>query len=302
MGDVAFAAGEIVDSPSMQDAHALDAKLVQEFLTRTPYGHASFLATYQSNGTRAADAIARAAQRRQINPIVLLAHAQMDQGLVGEPFYPQPPSRVEYAFGCGCAAPSSCDARYAGFDVQVDCLAAAIRTSLDAIAQNGATAGGWGPGTARTTTDGVKVTPADDSTAALYQYLPAVRKGRAGGNWLLWNIWQNYAGAIGYAPPPGQTGPASWIGEACAGDWQCNYDGTPGTCATQFPAGVCTLACKGSCPSSPTRALTFCADFGAQGGFCLAVCNINDQACREGYTCKDVKHYGGSDSQAVCTK
>jgi hypothetical protein len=298
----AFDPDEILAPASMQDSTALDAGSVQQFLQQTPYaGTSSFLAEYSSNGIPAATAIVTAAQRYAIDPIVFLVRAEMDDGLIASTSYPSPASRVEYAFGCGCTAPGSCDPTYAGFDVQVDCLGAALRDDLDAVAATGQTAGGWGPNIAGTTLDGVTVTPADDSTAALYQYTPVVAVGQAGGNWLFWNLWNIYASALAYVPPDGGAGPAAWIGDACTSTTVCAYEGTPGTCATQFPGGLCTLACTGSCPSSSTQAQTFCADFGGEGGFCLAACDPSDPQCRQGYTCESVKQFGDtSASMDVC--
>ena len=297
----AFDPNEILDPTSMQDTTALDAAHISQFLQQTPYGSSSFLAQYSSNGIPASDAIAAAAQRYTLDPIVLLVRAEMDQGLVASTAYPSPASRVEYAFGCGCNGPGSCDPTYAGFDVQVDCLAAALRDALDAVAATGKTTGGWGPGATSTTLDGVQVTPQDDSTAALYQYTPVVAVGQAGGNWLFWNLWQAFAGALGYTPPAGVDGPASWIGDACTGSGSCSYGGTSGTCATQFPGGLCTLACTMSCPTSSSQVQTFCADFGSEGGFCLAVCNPGDPQCRTGYTCESVKQFGDTATSAsVC--
>jgi hypothetical protein len=296
-----FDPGEILDPASMQDDGALDAGGVEQFLQQTPYGGSSFLATYTSNGVPASDAIAAAAQRYTIDPIVFLVRAEMDQGLVASTTYPSPASRVEYAFGCGCTAPGSCDPTYAGFDVQVDCLGAALRDDLDAVAATGQTAGGWGPNLASTTLDGVEVTPHDDSTAALYQYTPVVAVGQAGGNWIFWNLWQDFAGALGYSPPAAAPGTVAWIGDPCVGSGVCSYDGTEGTCATQFPGGLCTLTCSATCPSSSSQAQTFCADFGSEGGFCLAVCNPSDPQCRSGYVCESVKQFGDTAASAdVC--
>ncbi len=214
--------------------------------------------------------------------------------------YPLPGSRVEFAFGCGCSAPGSCDTAYAGFDVQVDCLGAALRDSLDQVANNGATAGGWAPGATGVTRDAVRVTPHDDSTAALYQYTPVVAVGMPGGNWLFWNLWQKFAATIGYSPPAGPVGPGSWIGDSCAGDASCNYRGTLGTCATQFSGGLCTLACTQSCPSGPGEPPVACANLGSQGGLCLAVCNPAVPECRTGYTCKSVTPPAGGATAFAC--
>src|ERR1700722_9880467 len=197
----AFDPGEILDPVSMQDDGALDGGTIEQFLQQTPYGSSSFLSTYSSNGVPASDAIASAAERYTIDPILLLVREEMDQGLVASTGYPSPSSRVEFAFGCGCTAPGTCDPTYAGFDVQVACLAASMRDNLDAVTATGQTAGGWGPNITSTTLDGVDVTPEDDSTAALYQYTPVVAVGQAGGNWLFWNLWHQFAGALDYSPP-----------------------------------------------------------------------------------------------------
>ncbi len=307
VGGGGFDANEIVASAAMQDPSTLGAAELAAFLRATPYGQPSFLSTYSSHGVSAVSAMVTAAETYALDPLLFLVRAEIDQGLVGASVYPTPASRVEFAFGCGCAGAGGCDPAYAGFDVQVDCLAAAIRESLDAVAAHGKTDGGWGPGIAGTTIDGVQVTPKDDSTASLYQYTPVVAVGQAGGNWLFWNLWQKYARALGYTGP--STGGAGWIGDACssasaspsASASTCSYNGTVGTCATQFPGGLCTLACTGSCPSATGKAQTFCADFGAQGGFCLAVCNPADPQCRGGYTCESVKQVGDTTtSQYVC--
>ena len=295
----AFDPDEIVASGPLQDQSALDSPGVLAFLQHTPYGQASFLATYESHGISAADTIVTAARRYALDPLVFLVRAQMDQGLVGSSSYPSPASRAEYAFGCGCAAPGNCDPAYAGFDVQVGCLGAALRESLDAVASTGKTDGGWGPGVAGTTLDGVQVTPKDDSTAALYQYTPVVAQAQAGGTWLLWNLWRKYAAAISYGGDAGSS--PTWIGDPCKSSESCVLGATAGTCATQFPGGLCTVACTASCPSASGRALTFCASFGSQGGFCLEECNPADPQCRAGYTCQSVQPAGGTGGpRSVC--
>ena len=216
-----FDPNEIVDPPSFEDGSTLDVVAVQTFLERTPYKRQSFLSTYQSNGVRAADAIARSAQAYRINPLVLLVLAEVGQGLIGQQFYPFPPNRVEYVFGCGCVTLSKCDPALAGFDKQVDCVARSLRTSLDDIAKGGQTAGGWAPSKTSLTLDGAKITPADASTAALYQYSPVVGKGQSG-SWLFWNIWQKYATYLEYdGPIGGGTVTTAWIGDACTADPDC---------------------------------------------------------------------------------
>jgi hypothetical protein len=293
-----FDKNEIVDSQSFTDFTALDSTAVQQFFESNPYNSSSFLKTYESNGVLASEAIGRTAQGFRLNPLIFLVRAEMEEGLIGEQNYPFPPSRVEYVFGCGCTSPSSCDPDLAGFDRQVDCLARDLRTSLDQVAANGATAGGWAPGQASVTVDGVTVTPKDDSTAALYQYLPEVGDGK-GGNWLFWNIWQKYATFTNYSGPlPGTTGTAN-LGDPCAQSSDCALPNPICVTGSNYPGGMCTTQCSGSC-SMPN---SFCADF-TQAGYCLALCNPSvPTSCRDGYTCVSVHHFASSnptDAQNVC--
>ena len=295
-----FSVDEIVDLDSFTDWQTIDAATLQAFFTRTPYDRESFLNTYQSNGVRAVDAIVRTASRYGINPLVFVVRAEMVQGLVGEEFYPSPPSRVEYVFGCGCTGSGSCDPAMAGFDRQVDCLGRALRTSLDAIAANGQTAGHWGPGIASLTLDGQTVTPVDASTAALYDYTPTVALEKSGGNWLFWNVWQNYTLALGYGGGVPSSSPnGAWIGDACTTDPSCSVPS--GICVTNYPSGLCTIGCTSDCPTDSAHGPSFCADFPGQGGFCLAVCNLGAPACRAGYKCEKVAKFGDATvSEAVC--
>lgn len=296
-----FDKNEVVDSASFVDIEAIDSSLVQKFLHRTPYDRASFLETYQSNGVRASDAILRAARTYRINPLVFLIFAETTQGLLGEVNYPFPPERVEYVFRCGCLHGDNCLPELAGFDRQVDCLGRRLRKSLDDIAQDGATASGWGPDRPGTTLDGQKVTPANDATAALYDYTPRVASGGGGGTWIFWNVWNLYSIGLDYVGPfGGGAAGGQWIGDACGAPASCGIENP--ICATNYPGGLCTTSCDGSCPSQPDRADTFCVDYKSEGGFCLAVCNPGAPACRPGYRCVSVARYKGgpTDSQHVC--
>jgi hypothetical protein len=293
-----FDPNEIVELGSFTDTITIDVAQVQQFLERTPYNRASFLATYQSNGVRASDAIAKTSSRYGLNPLVFLVKSEMVQGLVGEEFYPSPPPRVEYVFACGCAGAGSCDPAVAGFDRQIDCLGRALRASLDEITANGQPSGRWGPGIPAVTLDGRSVTPADASTAAIYQYTPLVAFQKSGGSWLFWNLWQKYALALNYFGGTGSNAGA-WIGDACQSDPSCVAPSA--ICVTNYPGGLCTASCTSACPSDTAHGPSFCADFPGQGGFCLAVCNPGAPACRSGYACTKVAKYGDkTQSQFVC--
>ncbi len=297
-----FDPNEIMTPDVFQDSTTFDATAIQNFLERTPYKQSSFLATYQSNGVRASDGIFRAAQTSHINPFVIMVRAQVLQGLIGTQFYPFPPDRVEYVFRCGCTNGSSCDPSLAGFDRQADCLARNLRTAFDQISATGVSAGGWGKGKTSTTLDNVKVTPADASTAALYQFNPTVGKGQSD-EWLFWNIWQNYSAFLQYSAPPGGGNQGAWIGDACTASSQCIAPGA--TCATNFPNGMCVAPCTDSCPSDPAHPASFCADFGDQGGYCLPKCDSGvPGSCRTGYDCRAIYQFGSNQTKSanVCVK
>ncbi len=293
-GNPPFDPNEIVDTASFTDYLTLDRASVQQFLEHNPYNGTSFLSTYQSNGVLAADAMIGAAETYHLNPLVFLVRAEMVQGLIAASSYPLPPSRVEYVFGCGCRVQGSCDPALAGFDRQVDCLAQALHESLEEIARNGTTSGGWGPGTTQTSIDGIPVTPMDEATAALYQYDPLVGVG-SGGNWLFWNIWQKYALYLAYSGPMQPPAGTAAIGDACMSAADCADQGA--TCATNYPGGFCTLPCTGTCPN--TLVQSFCGDF-QTNGYCLPVCNPSSPSpCRPGYSCIRVHEYMNPDQNAA---
>jgi hypothetical protein len=275
-----FDKNTLVDSAAFTDVEGLDVTIIQAFLHRTSYDRPSFLETYESNGVRASDAIARAARAYRINPLAFLVAAEVAQGLLGDVNYPFPPERVEYVFKCGCAQDQSCLPELAGFDRQVDCLGRRFRVALDAQ----------------------KVTPTTEATAAIYDYTPRVDEGGGSGSFVFWNVWNLYASTTNYEGPLGGDQGGGWIGDPCTSTARCAAEGS--TCALDYPGGLCTLSCNGDCPSLPDRGQTFCADF-TGAGFCLAVCSPSESACRDGYTCARLKRFGSpdtSDSEYVCIK
>jgi hypothetical protein len=298
--EVPFDRNQLLDTESFTDHEGLEVATIQRLLQKTPYFQPSFLETYQSNGVRAADAIARAARTYRINPLVFVVFAQITQGLVGERRYPFPPHRVEYVFRCGCLADRDCLPELAGFDRQVDCLGRSLRVALDEVSAYGETASGWGLDKTSTTLDGLKVTPASEATAAIYDRIPVVAEGKDGGAWVFWNVWHLYAQEVDYFGPFGGIYDGSWIGDPCDVDGNCGYDNP--ICAENYQDGMCTTACDGDCPSDPDLPEAYCVAFPDQG-FCFTICNPGAPACREGYACTRVRRFNGSgeeDSRHVC--
>ena len=300
-----FDRNNIVDTATLTDYLALDATLIRKFIHRTPYDRPSFLDTYESNGVRASDAIARAARTYRINPLAFLVAAQGTQGLIGEANYPFPPERVEYVFRCGCLQGTDCLPAQAGFDRQVDCLGRELRAALDAVTNQDVTEGGWGKDKTSVTLDNLKVTPGSEATAAIYDRNPRVAEGSAGGSWFFWNLFNIYALNADYSGPVGGSSGGSWIGDACTTDVNCQDIGEGAVCATgNYPGGLCTIKCTGDCPSQADQPESLCADFGSNGGFCLSICNLTAPSCRDGYKCITTKKLGStsmSDAQPVCT-
>jgi hypothetical protein len=280
-----FDADNIIALEELTDS-SVRADTLRAFLTnakshKNPYGRESFLSTYYSNGLSAIDALINAAEQYHINPIVLLARAEMEQGLVGLEFYPvDDPSRVENVFRCGCSGPSSCDPAYAGFDHQVDCLARQYRIILnDMDANGGVTSGGWAKGREGRTLDAKTVTPADDGTAVAYQFDPRVGD-RKSGNRLFWTIWQNYVKASGYQPND-VVNTGAWIGDPCVRDEQCKAIGADAVCVISYPGGMCTVPCRDGCPPRDGRE-SACVSTG-QGAYCFQRCSQSaSSSCRSG--------------------
>jgi hypothetical protein len=197
---IAFDPNNLMDTAQLSDTASFDATLIQAFFHQTPYDRPTFLETYQSNGVRASEAVARASRTYRIAPLIFLVAAQGTGGLIGEKTYPFPPERVEYVFRCGCLEGNDCLPELAGFDRQVDCLGRQLRVALDQIERQGATVGGWGPNRTSLSLDNVSVTPQNAATAAIYDRSPRVGVGAPGGTWFLWNLFHVYAASLSKLP------------------------------------------------------------------------------------------------------
>jgi len=174
-----FEPNNVLDDMSMTDT-SMTANEVQAFLDRTPYGKRSVLATYEpTKTTTAAQVIALAARRYEINPMLLLVRAQLENELVSRTTATE--TVLARAFACGLATTPA-----RGFESQANCAAAQLRTSLDRLtgkakaarATTDGTTSGWATNERHMTRDGIEVVPDNDATAVLYAYKPWV--GRLG--------------------------------------------------------------------------------------------------------------------------
>jgi hypothetical protein len=298
-----FDRNTIVDDAAFTDYETITRDQIQKFLAKTPYSRSSFLETYQSNGVRASDAISNAARQYRINPLVFLVLSETMQGLIGAREYVFPPERVEYIFGCGCFQENNCLADQAGYDRQLDCLGRQLRQSLDDARANDVTAGGWGKDVPGTTLDDQKVTPSNDATAVLYDHNPRLLEGKAGGQWVFWNVWNLYASKLDYFGPLGSTD-AKAIGEPCTSDDECGGEGAFCAGEPDYPGGACIYDCTDTqaCPTRSDRPPSFCTLFD-NGAFCMPQCNRSaggNGGCRDGYKCIHGKGFDDG-AQDVCT-
>lgn len=230
----AFDKNAVLDDVSLRDSEAMTEDDVQRFLEKTPWGTASALATYEENGKSAAQIIHASATKHGINPLELLVRAQMEQGLISKKTAPE--STIAIAFGCGCPHSPACSDKYRGLENQAECAAGTLSRSMEAALTATGTVSGWARNQAKTTQDGISVTPKNTATAALYTYTPWV--GEAGGGRdgiggvsLHHAVWNRFATAVGYgawasadvdasssAPPPPEEEPAADAGASSRRD------------------------------------------------------------------------------------
>jgi hypothetical protein len=283
------------DADFRDDVQVSEA-VVQAFLEKTPYGSRSFLATYTSEGVRASAAIRRASLRYRINPIVILAKLQAVQGLVGERLYPNDSVRVEFVFGCGCNGRSECDPAFAGLSKQVECFARDLNASFVQVAAGQPTKVGFAPALTTLTYDGVKVTPTNFATAALYDWEPRVSTGR-GGAWMVWSLWNKYGSAMQYQ---GSKGADGVLGASCDVETGC---GATNLCVTGSTTGVCSARCKTAAQCTGASAAA-CVNLGptdtAVDGYCFVTC-VDDTSCEPGLTCTSRQVQGAGAKVLVCT-
>lgn len=248
----AFDANDVLDDTSLRDSEAMTEDDVQHFLEETPWGNASVLATYEEGGMTAAQIMTAAAKKHGINPLEMIVRVQMEQGLVKKTTASD--KAINYAFGCGCPSAPVCKTspeKYTGFANQAECAAGTLARSMERAVTTKGTVSGWARNRAKSSEDGVMVTPANAATAALYTYTPWVGEaggGRAGvgGVSLHARVWETFADHVGYgaagngpAPLPTTTAdppappPPDDTGEDAGADDTADAGGG----ASSFPVG-----------------------------------------------------------------
>ncbi len=185
---VAFNHNNIMNDPLFTDVTTISAEDVQWFFENVPYdgGHRSWLADEKVEGQPLSKVLHAEAQKRGINPILLLARMQIEKGLVSKSRPSQ--AQVNFALGCGCADYRSCTAQFAGFANQLRCAGDVFAKFYQ---QSRSGDGNYRVGASRQSLDHITISSKTHATAAFYAYTPWVLVGR-GGNWLVWNVTRKF--------------------------------------------------------------------------------------------------------------
>ena len=133
----------------------------------------------------AAEVIYDRAVTNGVNPKFLLVLMQKEQSLLTDAAPKQ--SQYDWATGYGCPDTGGCNSRWQGFYKQINSAALQFRSYLDEPRLYKYQAGGTYTFTNTGKADTV-VTPANQATAALYNYTPHVYNG----NYNFWRLWNNY--------------------------------------------------------------------------------------------------------------
>ena len=269
----AFDRNDVLDDASMKEEGKPTVTALQAFLERTPYDQRSVLADYRPKGKPASQVLVDTAKEYGISPMVLVVRAQIETQLVSKPKATD--DELDRAFRCGCTG-DTCSDELLGFENQARCAAASIAKSLEELQTDKITSKGWAKGHAKRSEDGVVVTPANDATAALYDYLGNVGKLGGGsasvaGTGAFWQLWNAFTGKRAVvkdaSADPVDAGGCHVIDgvDSCGSGSRCSRsDGLAGTCVTE------------ECQCGPGK---FCEATDA-GTRCVECTSSDSTACR----------------------
>ena len=197
--EAVFDKNNVITDAELTAVDAMSVARVQAFLEKTPYGTRSALAGHQEGGKTAAQILHESAVKFRINPLVLLARVQLEQGLIAKTAASA--YTLDIAFGCGCPDSPVCGPKYLGFTNQATCAANSLRKNLDRQKDGGSTLSGWKVDQAKKTQDAIEIVPKNAATAALYTYTPWVGesgggKAGVGGTSLYFRVLKRFADAL----------------------------------------------------------------------------------------------------------
>jgi hypothetical protein len=180
----------IISDSEILDYTAMNLEEIKEFLN----DKGGYLATYScadpdGKMMTAAEIIYDRAVTNLVNPKFLIVLLQKEQSLIEETSPKQ--SQLDWATGYGCPDGGGCNARWQGFWKQVNSASLQFRDYMDNPRLYTYKAGESYIFTnpySTTKNETTIVTPANQATAALYNYTPHVYNG----NYNFYNIWQRY--------------------------------------------------------------------------------------------------------------
>lgn len=182
-----FDRGNIISNSLMANHNSMSEAQIRSFINEynARCNGSLCLRNYSEGGKDAARIIYEAAQEQRINPQVLLATLQKEQGLVTHTNPAQWMYRSAMGYGCPDSTPGVCDSQYNNFTAQMVWGATFFRAHLDGLGpwSNRYTSGSgwwssfalgrntiqWNPNTACGTTT---VDIQNRATQALYSYTP----------------------------------------------------------------------------------------------------------------------------------
>ena len=180
----AFDATKIIDDEAFTNSGSMTTAQIQSFFDQRKM----VLATFSEGGRSAAQIINDAAQTNGLNPQVILATLQKEQGLLttgtGYDSAADPSGKFKTAMGYACPDSGGCDPKYAGFTKQVEGAAFQLRNNYNGATTKKFTDYQVGQ---TMTFDGVATFLANRATAALYRYTP-----HSSGNKSFYNSYFTY--------------------------------------------------------------------------------------------------------------
>ncbi|MFH1145713.1 MAG: hypothetical protein V1707_01990 [bacterium] len=190
--DASFNPHQIIVDEDITDYNSMSKLDIQRFLEFKNSG----LSRYQQVippgiPVSANEIIYNAAQEFKLNPEVMLATLQKEQGLIEN----SNPSSYQLDWATGYSKCDTCPSgilKYKGFYQQVRAASEQLRYYLDHPEEYQ-----YRPGLTKNTKDGFSITPYNRATAGLYNYTPwrgwtNVNGTTIGGNYLFWKIWNRY--------------------------------------------------------------------------------------------------------------
>ncbi|MFA5995460.1 MAG: hypothetical protein WCW27_04085 [Patescibacteria group bacterium] len=191
-----FNSNAIISDPDMVDYTTMSISGIQSVLTNGGGILGSYKTTYNSSTYSAAEIIYLAAQNAQLNPQFLLVQLQKESSLITS----NNANLVDWAMGYGvcdsCSKDDPTVVKYKGFYNQMTAASNQFRNYINDLNNRNSTISGWGVGRAKTTLDGITITPENKATAALYTYTPWVGyyggEESVGGNSLLFDLFERY--------------------------------------------------------------------------------------------------------------